>query len=393
MAKITRMTAHPIRVPRTGSSDAPPSAPLDKPPVRWVGDYYIDASAFTSVYSRHHETTLVRVETDDGTLGWGEAQSPVAPRVTAAIVEDLVARLVIGRDPLDWAAIWDRLYGAMRERGHPTGFYVDALAGVDIALLDAAGKILNLPAHKLCGGAFREKIPLYAGLQGTHPDGVAAEAVRLVELGYKALKLHLLLGVEECAEIAATVREAVGEKVRLMIDTHMRHTVSSAIALGRKLEDLNFHWFEAPVAAEDVRGQAVIAAALDMAVAIGEWSRTRYEMRHAFEQRAFDIAMHDIARTGITEGLRISSLADAYGVPTAPHVGGGGSVSIAATVQFSAACPNFDIMEHSHKDHELKCLILREPFRPENGFFALPEGSGLGIEVDEKAVLRYEVKS
>lgn len=353
------------------------------------GDYRVDRSAFTTIYARQHETTVIRIETDDGIVGWGEAQSPVSPNTTATIVRELVRPLVMGCDPFDIEAIWTRNYAAMRERGHPTGFYIDALAGTDIALWDIVGKAVGKPVHKIAGGRYRDTILLYAGVGGADPAKVADSAEEHLSYGYKALKLHLLLDGEGVAEICRAVRQRVGPGIMLMVDTHTRQTVASAILLGRALEKLGFTWLEAPIMPEDIPGQAEITRALDMAVAIGEWARTRYEMREQFERRAYDIAMHDIARTGITEGHRIATLADTYNIPVAPHIGGGGILATAATVEWSASCPNFMIMEHAHHANALKSRILKEPYEPENGYYKVTDRPGLGVEVDEEALERY----
>jgi L-alanine-DL-glutamate epimerase-like enolase superfamily enzyme len=390
--KISDVRAYAIRVPRetrpaTGSQSH--GREDDRPPVDEFGDYFIDQTAFTSIYSRHHETTVVRLQTDTGVIGWGEAQSPVSPRVTKTIVEDLVRPLVLGRDPFDIEAVWTRAYGAMRERGHPTGFYIDALAGMDVALWDILGKVTGKPVHRLAGGRYRDRVLLYAGMGGTDPKTVADTAKEHVGYGYRALKLHLLVDRDGVAEIAAAVRERVGPAIKLMVDVHMRQTVSGSIQLGRKLEALDFTWLESPVAPDDIAGQAEIAKALDMAVAIGEWSRTRYEMREAFERRAYDIVMHDIGRTGITEGKRIATLADTYNIPVAPHVGGGGILSVAATVEFSAACPNFMIMEHTHAANRVKNAILKQPYDPVDGYFHVSDRPGLGVDVDESRLEQF----
>ena len=388
--KIADVQAFPIRISERGDEKSEGSS---RPPTIEFGDYYVDRSAFTSIYSHHHETVVVRLETDTGIVGWGEAQSPVSPNTTATIVRDLVLPLIMGRDPLDIEAIWTRNYGAMRERGHPTGFYIDALAGADIALWDIVGKHLGLPVHKIAGGRYRDEILLYAGLGGTDPDKVAETAAEHVDLGYKALKLHLLLDVEGVSEIVRAVRERVGPSTMLMVDVHMRQTVANAILLGRNLEKLGCTWLESPTVPDDIPGQAEITRALDMAVAIGEWTRTRYEMREQLERRAYDILMHDIARTGITEGHRIATLADTYNIPVAPHVGGGGILSVASTVEFSASCPNFMIMEHGHHANAVKSKILKEPYEPTGGRFRVTDRPGLGVEVEESALERYAFPS
>ena len=384
--KIKEITAFPIRIPRNDDDEG-----ADRLPVIDFGDYFVDATAFTSIYSRHHQTTVIKIETDTGVVGWGEAQSPVSPRTTEAIIEDLVRPLILGRDPFDIEAIWTRNYGAMRERGHPTGFYVDAIGGTDIALWDVVGKATGKPVHKLAGGRYRDRILLYAGIGGVDPEKVADTAEEHVGYGYQALKLHLVLDADAVAEIARAVRKRVGPGTMLMCDVHMRQSVSSAIKLGRELEKLDFTWLESPLVPDDIPGAAALADALDMAVAIGEWSRTRYEMREAFERRAYDIVMHDIARTGITEGHRIGTVADTYNIPVAPHVGGGGILSVAATVEYSASCSNFMIMEHSHRANEYKNAITSEYFGPSNGYFEVTDRPGLGIEIDQSLVEKYVV--
>ena len=384
--KIKEITAFPIRIPHEDDTEG-----KERPAVIDFGDYFVDEQAFTSIYSKHHETTVIKIETDTGVVGWGEAQSPVSPRTTQVIVEDLVRPLILGRDPFDIEAIWTRNYGAMRERGHPTGFYVDAIAGTDIALWDIVGKVAGKPVHKLAGGRYRDKVLLYAGIGGTDPEKVADMAEEHIGYGYKALKLHLLLEAEGVAEIARAVRKRVGPSIMLMCDVHMRQSVTSAIKLGRDLEKLEFTWLESPLVPDDISGAVALCDALDMAVAIGEWSRTRYEMREAFERRAYDIVMHDIARTGITEGHRIGTVADMYNIPVAPHVGGGGILSVAATVEYSASCSNFMIMEYSHHANEFKNAITSINYGATNGYFEVTDKPGLGIEIDQSLVEKYLV--
>lgn len=383
--RITSVKAYAIKIPPANAGAIEGNRNVEA-----YGDYTIAADAWTSIYSRNHETCLVRLETDGGLVGWGEGQAPVSGRATAAIVEDLCTPLLIGRDPFDVEYIWYRLYSAMRERGHITGFYVDALAGVDLALYDLLGKALGKPVYKLLGGAFRPDVPVYAGLGGTAPEPVAAQARSLVEAGYGALKLHLRVPNPELAAVVAAVREEVGPAVSLRVDVHGTRNVSEAIELGRMLEALGVNWLEAPCQPEDIRGQAEIARALDMQVATGEWLRTVWEWRQWIEGRSFDVAMPDIARTGLSEGKRIAALCDSFNLPIAPHIGGGGILAVAASIHYSAAIPNFQIMEHSHGAHAWKGLIASSYPEPVGGVFALPTAPGLGVEIDEAAVARYD---
>lgn len=384
--RIASIQAYAIKIPPLGAESK-----SDSDQVEAYGDYTIAADAWTSIYSRNHETCLVRLETDDGLVGWGEGQAPVAPRATAAIVEDLCAPLLLDRDPFDVEYIWYRLYSAMRERGHVTGFYVDALAAVDLALYDLLGKALNKPVYKILGGAFRPDVQVYAGLGGTAPDAAAANARALLGAGYRALKLHLRMPNPQILVVVEAVRRAVGPEVELLVDVHGTRDVSEAIELGKGLEPLGVRWLEAPCQPEDSRGQAEIARALSMQVATGEWLRTVWEWRDWIALRGFDVAMPDVARTGLSEGKRIAALCDSFNLPIAPHVGGGGILSVAATVHYSLAIPNFQIMEHSHEAQTWKGSIASAYPMPQDGRFAAPQEPGLGVEVDEAAVARFAV--
>jgi L-alanine-DL-glutamate epimerase-like enolase superfamily enzyme len=176
-----------------------------------------------------------------------------------------------------------------------------------------------------------------------------------------------------------------------MADVHMGFDTFNAIKLGKELEKLNLLWLESPSDPIDIPGLCEISRSLDMPIANGEWTRTKYEMREIFEKRAYDISMPDIARTGLTGGKQIATIAELYNIPVAPHVGGGGIVSIAATLQFSLGTPNFMIMEHSEQGHAVKAMILSDNFDASEGQYELPEKPGLGIEIDENKVEKYKI--
>ena len=378
--KITQVEAFALRF-----QNAKPSAQQDS-------DYFLPEGGWRSIYARHHETMVVRITTSDGIVGYGEGQSPVSPRTSKTVVEDLCRPILIGKDPFDVEFLWQRMFTAMRERGHYTGFFIDALAGCDIALWDIIGQATAKPVHKVLGGRYRDRILLYAGIGGSTPELAATQASKYVSQGYGGLKIHATQGREEILAIVAAVREQVGPQVKLMVDLHTQYSVPDAILLGRGLEKLNVMWLESPTAPEDIPGQAELARALDMSVAIGEWTRTRFELREVFERRACDITMPDIARTGLTEGKRIASLADTYNIPVTPHIGGGGILSIAATVQFSATIPNFLIMEHSPDTYEMKGQITTRKPTVKDGAFVLDDATGLGVVMDSEALAAFAIE-
>ena len=336
-----------------------------------------------------HETLVVRVTTDDGLVGYGEGQSPISPETTGTIVESLFRPTLIGADPFDVEYLWQYLFEGMRERGHPTGFYVDALAACDIALWDLKGKALDLPVHKLLGGRFRNRVDLYSGCAGRDPDAAADRAERLVAAGYRGLKLSPARDHKGTVAIARAVRERVGSDIAVMVDVHTEFDAAGAIRLGRELEALDVYWLEAPILPEDLAGHAAVTRALDMRVANGEWYRTRFEMKEAFERRTCDVVMPDIGRTGLTEGKRIAVLAETYNIPVSPHIGGGGLLSIAATIQLSAAIPNFLVMEHGHESYPTRCRYALEAPRPEDGAFPVTDRPGLGVRIDDEALERF----
>ena len=177
-----------------------------------------------------------------------------------------------------------------------------------------------------------------------------------------------------------------------MLDVHMGFDTFNAIKLGKELEKINLLWLESPSDPIDIPGLCEISRSLDLPIANGEWTRTKYEMREIFEKRAYDISMPDIARTGLTGGKQIATIAELYNIPISPHVGGGGIVSIAATLQYSLGIPNFLIMEHSEQGNAVKSMFLSEPFDAESGQYSLPNKPGLGIDVDENKLEKFKIK-
>ena len=241
------------------------------------------------------------------------------------------------------------------------------------------------------GGIHRKNVTVYNGIGGSTPEEVADMAEWSVSKGYKYLKMHLKGNLEEIVDIVSEVRHRVGNSIGLMLDVHMGFETHNAIKLGKKLEKLNLLWLESPSDPTDIPGLCEISSSLDLPIANGEWTRTKYEMREIFEKRAYDISMPDIARTGLTGGKQIATIAQLYNIPIAPHIGGGGIVAIAATLQYSINTPNFLIMEHSEQGNAVKSEILSEKFDAKNGTYSLPSSPGLGIEIDESKLKKYTI--
>ena len=291
------------------------------------------------------QTCLVKITADDGTVGWGEAHAPLGPRATRAVVEDVLAPLLIGGVSMAVEYHWERMYGSMRLRGHSTGYQLEAIAGVDIALWDLAGKLLGVPVYRLLGGPYKTSLPTYAsGIPGATIEERVAHARRFIAEGYTAMKLSIGRGdIDSDLAMVAAVAEAIRDQADLLIDAHGAYTAESALYVGRKLQDLGVYWLEDPLTPEDVAGYIHLTAALDMSVAAGETECTRWQYEERLSRRAVDIILPDICRAGgISEGRRIATVASLHGMKWAAHVSMGSSVHVAAAAHLAARRPAAD---------------------------------------------------
>ena len=357
-------------------------------------DYYLRPK-YRCPYSKNMETLLVKVTTDEGIEGWGEALVPVIPEAAGTIVSKLFTPFLLERDPLDIGVIWNLLYDTMRDRGYYTGFMVDAISAVDCALWDIAGKYYRKPVYKLLGGAYRTEIPAYiSGLPVESLEDKVALALSWQAEGFGAVKLHIGYGMHEDIEIMTALREALGPDMKLMIDAHWNYTVADAIRLGRAMEALHVEFLECPLNPEDLDGHRELAAVLDIPIALGESERSKWQYKEHLMRRSCDILQPDVGRTGISEMMRIAQLAEVFNKPVAPHLSVGQGPCIAATLQCCAAMYNFyGMQEFQPSILPVANEFLKTPLVCRNGRFELPEGFGLGIEVDEERVREFSVES
>jgi D-galactarolactone cycloisomerase len=360
--------------------------PLSLPTPDGAARTYRTSPPWLSIYGSRRETLLVRIVTDDGTTGWGEALAPVAPEVPGQIVSRLFTPVLVGSDPLAVRPIVDRLRDLMRERGHLGGHQADALAAVDIALWDLAGKLIGQPVAQLLGGAYRDVVPTYvSGLPGRSDADRVAQARDWVARGVRQVKVGLGYGVR--ADIASVeALRAVHDDLRVAVDVHGVYGLADAMRLGRALVELDAWFFEMPLAFEDVAGHADLAARLDIPVATGESMRHRFEFRPFVDARAVGLLQPDIGRTGITEGLAIAQYAETHHLPVAPHHSAGLGIAVAAGLHVSAAAGNLLAYEYHPTLFPEANRILSTPLEPTPTGMAVPVGPGLGVEVDVAAV-------
>ncbi|KQO76844.1 mandelate racemase/muconate lactonizing enzyme family protein [Rhizobium sp. Leaf262] len=344
---------------------------------------------------------LVEIICDDGTVGWGECLGPAKPN--AAVVAAYTPHL-IGRDPLDIEVIWHQLYNLLRDQGQ-RGLTVTALSGIDIALWDIKGKRFGTSVSRLLGGRFRESVQAYA-TGSFRKDGVdavsdvAAEVAGYASQGFHAVKIKIGFDVAEDIAVIRAAREAVGPDVRIMIDANHGYDALEAIEVGKALAPLGIDWFEEPVVPEQLDAYQAVRAGQPIPVAGGETWHGRYGMRAPLENRAVDILQPDLAGTGgFSETKRIVDLASLYGVRVVPHVWGTG-VAIAAALQLMASLtpdparrnPRPPILEFDRTENPYRQAVLTSPLDHVDGVVQIPDGPGLGIEINRDALERYALR-
>jgi L-alanine-DL-glutamate epimerase-like enolase superfamily enzyme len=348
---------------------------------------YLVRQGNRTVYSTFDRSVLVRIATLNGVVGWGETYGIVSPGAVIAIIDDLLASFTIGRDPFDAAAIHDDLYDLMRVRGYTGGFYLDALAAIDIALWDIAGKLANLPLSKLLGGRRRDRIPAYvSGLPEDTRTKRAELAAHWQAKGFSAFKFASPVADDGVVKEIETLRATLGPEARIACDMHWAQTASEAIALIRAMEPHGLWFAEAPVRTEDLDGLARVAASVSSAIAVGEEWRTVYDLVPRVARGAVAIVQPEMGHKGITEFMRIGLYAHAHHIKIMPHATIGAGIFLAASLQASAALQNVNFHEFQHSIFEPNRRLLAGDMDCLDGAYVLPTGAGLGVEPSEEAL-------
>jgi len=340
---------------------------------------------------------FLKVETDAGLSGWGEPVLEGHAATLAAAVEEL-GDLVIGRDPRRIEDIWQMIYRNGCYRGGPV--LMSALSGLDMALWDIRGRDLGVPVHALLGGPVRDRVRTYRWTGGDRPADLI-EGVRAVQAqGYGAVKFNIcaeLQIVDRVARVDAILRDlfdlraAVGTEMDLAFDFHGRVHAPMAGILLREMEPLRPMFVEDAVVSAMVETMADLQRATSIPLCIGERLHSRYDFKRVFETRAARVINPDTAHAGgISEMVRIGHWAEAYDVALAPHCPIG-PIALAASLQVDAVCHNAFIQEQSIGIHYNAGADVLDYVRPggiviDEGHLMIPQGPGLGIEVDEDKV-------
>lgn len=342
---------------------------------------------------------FVKVETDSGIVGWGEAYSQYDRDVAVAAHVVEISRYMGGRDPFQIKYLTTMLFDDYAQRRGSVEFY-SALSGIEAALWDIVGKATQQPIYNLLGGACRDKIRVYANgwsYKKSSPSDFAEAARRMVDQGFTAVKFDPLPRPwrtyipkeheRHALQVVDAVRETVGPDIDLLIEFHRRLAPMHAIRLGRKLEQFEPYWLEEPCQVENIEAIAEVRAAVNIPIVTGENSFTKAGFRPLFEKRAADIINPDVSNCGgILELKEIAAMAEPFMVAVSPHNYNSTTLSLSATVHAAAVMPNFVITEYFVPFVEAGDKVCRNQLRPVDGYIALPTGPGLGLDMIEDAI-------
>ncbi len=385
-----------LAVGATGAvAAAQPAGPVPgRPEIRIT-----DIKSFVVGLGRNH--VFVKVETDQGIHGIGEAYSCGPDQATVAAINDFKEWLV-GQDPRNIEHLWATMYNFSR---FPGGSVINAaISGIEHALWDIAGKAAGLPVYRLLGGKCRERVRVYQGIGGAEPQQLAENARAVVEkYGYTAVKMSPHPpGMHAAPYNAVTraagqriraVRDALGSDADIAVDIHaMFFELSRAIRVARAIEPYQPFWLEEPIRPENVDAMAKLASHVSVPLASGECNYTKFEFQRILQAQALDIIQPDICLCGgVLEMKKIAAMAEAHYVVVAPH-NPMGPVANVVNTHFAASTPNFLILEYTPDDVPPRRDLVREPLAVHGGYLPIPDKPGWGIELNEEAFRHYPPK-
>jgi D-galactarolactone cycloisomerase len=347
--------------------------------------------------ARH--TSIIQLVTDEGVTGLGEAWGP--PKVTSAYC-DLIAPYFVGRSIYDFEHVVGKIFSERYHFGIQNQM-VACLSGIDIACLDAVGKLHGLPVADLIGGRGRSALPVYVSGGYLTEDAARdfpVELERLAAIGARRVKIKIGIGPASDAERVAATRAVLGEEVDLMVDANGNYTVDEALESMRQIADHRVFWYEEPLPPQDFDGYAELRRKASMPVATGEALYTAWDFERLLKLRGVDVVQPDLTLCGgIRAGREVALLARLNHVRLSPHVWGG-AVGLAAACHFVASIPDYPhsrnvveptLIEYEIGENPLREEIICEPLRLADGALVLPDRPGLGVELDPAAIRRYRI--
>ena len=378
--KITDVQAFPIEFP------------LDEPA--------LDATGIWPTWN----TVIVKITVEDGTTGYGEI-GPIhggGIPIFKAMVDHKLKAMIMGESAFDRARLFEKMLGkgtssyALGQKGA----IVTAIAGIDIALYDIVGKILETPVYNLLGGRVFDKIPAYAsGFFGKNgrpltPEECGDEAKSYADQGFKGVKMKVGFGEKQDLLNLEAVRNALGPDLGIMVDANQSFSYHSVMKISRKLAAFDLTFIEEPLPINDLDSMAALTTSLEVPVAAGENYYTRYEFREVLQKRAVNIIQPDVIHAGgLTETPRVAAMAESMNIPLAPHIHA--TVGVSPAIHLLTAATNTLAAEYitSGGSYQLRRELCGDTFLAEDGWIRASDEPGLGIHVNEEVFEKYYPKS
>lgn len=367
------------------------NTPYENKPAR-----YEFKPGWQTVYAKMVETPVVRVVLADGYKGWGESNTPIAPEIVCLILDAAISEMVTGKEFENPWRLWDFVYDSQRGRGVNSGYWMDALAALDIAIWDALGKRNDMPVAAMLDNTPRTKIPVYlSGLRQATLNERIEHANKVVSEGIAGIKIFQNGDVDEALLELDELMSGASDLDQWMIDTLWMCDLDTAINAKREFGYRKVRFFECPLQPEDLDGHKSLIEHPGSPIALGEHFRTRYQLKDWLKSShpAMDIYQPDIGRTGISDFMRQCAMSTNVGVPVTPHMGNGVSVFQAATLQCAAVSYPEMLQEFQGglanmlKDASDSGWIIKD------GAFRLPDRGGIGVDINEDALSRYMVNT
>ena len=347
-----------------------------------------------TVYARYIETPMVKVTLSDGTVGWGEANSGIGPEIVCMIVNDLLAQMINGQEFESPAALWDFQYDTQRGRGYSSGYWLDALAAIDIAVWDAIGKREQSPVAALLAPNPRTRFDVYlSGIRRSTLQERSEHVNSWIDTGLRGAKIFLTGDVDKGTAELDGLMEGAPDLEQWMVDTLWMCSPESAELGKSEYGRRNVRFFECPLQPEDLNGHQILVKKPGAPIALGEHFRSRYQMESwVQEPRALDVYQPDIGRTGFSDYMVQMKIASQYGIPTTPHMGSGVSVFQAATLQCAAVASEDYLQEFQGGLSDRLDKASDTGWKYADGGFVLPDRPGIGVEINESLLEPFIVR-
>ena len=361
---------------------------------------------FSQWWYQSRAVMLIEIETDSGVSGWGEAYGPAA--VTKAIVDHYFKPLLLGKNPLEIESLWEFMYRRSLDYGRK-GVMIAAISAVDIALWDIKGKTEKKPVCQLLsnsGKALLKEVPAYvSGMYFVKRDNLsqylATEAKGYVGQGFPGMKMKVGLELGQDIRNVEAVRQAIGDNIHLMVDANHYYSCESAVTIGKKLELFNITWFEEPVSPDDYEGYKDVRERLNILIAGGECEFTRYGFAQLIGSKCVDIVQPDpCAAGGISETMKIAKIVDQCDGKMVFHTWGS-AIALAVSLHLNAGLFSqvsfreskfpWPWLELDRTENIFREKLLEEPIKIQKGMVNVPQGYGLGIEINRDILDKYKV--